>query len=99
MRIAHPAGSAGARHGIFIRITSMVNEKSERSMRSTWKSTIREEVSINVISSKAVSCRIIADCDMCGLCTVFRGKDAEQVYDDYIMGKRPFMDVSEDYKR
>ena len=41
----------------------------------------------------------IADCDMCGLCIVFRGKDAEQAYDDYIMGKRPFLDVSEDYKR
>ena len=41
----------------------------------------------------------IADCDMCGLCTVFRGKDAEQAYDDYIMGKRSFMEVSEDYKR
>ena len=41
----------------------------------------------------------LADCDMCGLCIVFRGKDAEQAYDDYIMGKRSFMDVSEYYKR
>ena len=41
----------------------------------------------------------IADCDMCGLCAVFRGKDAEKAYDDYIMGKRTFHDVSEDYKR
>ena len=41
----------------------------------------------------------IADCDMCGLCTVFHGKDAEQAYDDYIMGRRSFLDVSEDYKR
>ena len=41
----------------------------------------------------------IADCDMCGLCTVFHGKDAEQAYNDYVMGKRSFMDVSEDYKR
>ena len=24
----------------------------------------------------------IADCDMCGLCKVFRGKNAEQAYDD-----------------
>ena len=37
----------------------------------------------------------IADCDMCGLCTVFRGKDAEQAYDE----RRSFWDVSEDYKR
>jgi len=41
----------------------------------------------------------IADCDMCGLCTVFRGKDAECAYNDYIMGSRSFLDVSEEYKR
>ena len=41
----------------------------------------------------------IADCDMCGLCTAFLGKDAEQAYDYYIMGRRSFLDVSEDYKR
>ena len=40
----------------------------------------------------------IADCDMCGLCTVFHGNDAEQAYDDYIAGKRSFMEVSEDFK-
>ena len=40
----------------------------------------------------------IADCDMCGLCTVFHGRDAEHAYDDYITGKRPFMDVSSDYQ-
>lgn len=42
--------------------------------------------------------KCIADCDMCGLCTVFRGKDPELAYEDYINGKRDFMDVSEDYK-
>ena len=41
----------------------------------------------------------IADCDMCGLCAVFHGKDAEQAYDEYIMGKRSFLEVSEEYKR
>ena len=41
----------------------------------------------------------IADCDMCGLCTVFHGKDAQQAYDDYIMGKRSFMEVSGDFRR
>ena len=40
----------------------------------------------------------IADCDMCGICTVFHGKDAENAYDDYITGKRSFMDVTSDYK-
>ena len=40
----------------------------------------------------------IADCDMCGLCTVFRGKDPEVAYSDYIQGKRSFEDVSEEMK-
>ena len=41
----------------------------------------------------------ISDCDMCGLCKVFRGKDPENAYDDYIKGKRSFVDVSADYKQ
>ena len=40
----------------------------------------------------------IADCDMCGLCKVFRGKDAETAYADYISGNRSFTEVSADYK-
>ena len=40
----------------------------------------------------------IAECDMCGLCKVFHGKDAETAYADYIMGARSFTDVSADYK-
>ncbi len=41
----------------------------------------------------------IADCDMCGLCKVFHGKDPEIAYGDYIKGIRSFADVSVDYKR
>lgn len=41
----------------------------------------------------------ISDCDMCGLCKVFRGTDAEHAYSDYIDGKRSYMDVSADFKR
>ena len=40
----------------------------------------------------------IADCDMCGLCKVFHGKDAETAYADYINGNRSFAEVSADYK-
>ena len=40
----------------------------------------------------------ISDCDMCGLCKVFRGKDPEVAYNDYIVGRRSFEEVSEDYK-
>lgn len=40
----------------------------------------------------------IADCDACGLCSVFRGKDAEVAYEDYIRGVREYMDVSADFR-
>ena len=40
----------------------------------------------------------IADCDMCGLCTVFKGKDPEIAYEDYIRGKRSYIEVSGDYR-
>ena len=40
----------------------------------------------------------IADCDMCGLCTVFHGKDAESAYSAYIRGEQSFEDVSKEFK-
>lgn len=40
----------------------------------------------------------ISDCDMCGICAVFHGKDPETAYDDYIRGIRSFIDVSGDYR-
>ena len=40
----------------------------------------------------------ISDCDMCGLCKVFHGQDAEVAFRDYIEGKRDFMEVFSDYK-
>ena len=40
----------------------------------------------------------IADCDMCGLCKVFRGVDAEHAYNEYIIGKRSYHDVAADYR-
>ena len=40
----------------------------------------------------------IADCEMCGLCTVFRGKDPELAYTDYISGKRSYLEVSQEYR-
>ena len=40
----------------------------------------------------------ISDCDMCGLCTVFRGKDPELAYRDYIEGNRSFDEVSAYYR-
>ncbi len=41
----------------------------------------------------------ISNCEMCGLCKVFKGKDAQTAYADYINGKRTFPEVSADYRR
>ncbi len=41
----------------------------------------------------------ISNCEMCGLCKVFKGKDAERAYADYINGLRSFSEVSKDYTR
>ena len=41
----------------------------------------------------------IHNCEMCGLCKVFHGQDAETAYGDYIQGKRTFAEVSADYRR
>ena len=40
----------------------------------------------------------ISDCDMCGLCAVFHGKNPEIAYADYIAGKRDYKEVSADYR-
>ena len=40
----------------------------------------------------------ISDCDMCGLCKVFHGKDPETAYADYINGDRSFQSVSGEYR-
>lgn len=41
----------------------------------------------------------ISNCEMCGLCKVFKGKDAETAFAGYINGDRSFLDVSAEYKR
>ena len=57
------------------------------------RSTVEERR--NYINEKF---RCIADCDMCGICTVFHGKGAELAYEAYIRGERSFEDVSADYR-
>ena len=41
----------------------------------------------------------IADCDACGLCKVFHGKDPENAYREYIDGTRSFEDISLEYRK
>jgi hypothetical protein len=42
------------------------------------------------------TCR--GDCDNCGLCAIFKGKEPEIAYADYIEGIRSFREISEQYR-
>ena len=42
--------------------------------------------------------RCRADCDNCGLCQIYYGRDLEVVYADYIDGKRTFLEISQEYR-
>lgn len=33
------------------------------------------------------------NCDICGFCAAFHGKSAETVYEDYILGKKNFLEA------
>jgi hypothetical protein len=41
----------------------------------------------------------IADCDQCGFCAAYHGRDPETAYADYIAGKAEFLEVSLRYRR
>lgn len=47
--------------------------------------------------NKTFWCR--SDCDSCGICQVFRGKEPLLVFADYIEGKRTFREISQEYRR
>lgn len=38
------------------------------------------------------------DCDSCGICQVFHGKEPVIAYEDYIEGRNSFQEVSERYQ-
>ena len=39
-----------------------------------------------------------ADCDACGICAMFRGKDVETALEDYIEGRAEYGDVLKRYR-
>lgn len=45
---------------------------------------------------KTFWCR--SDCDSCGICQVFGGKEPLIVYEDYIKGRRTFLEISVQYR-
>lgn len=38
--------------------------------------------------------RCMCNCELCGKCNMLRGRDAEIVYEDYIEGRRTYMDIT-----
>lgn len=40
----------------------------------------------------------ISDCDACGICAVFHGRDPLLVFRDYIDGKRGYMEILQEYR-
>ena len=38
--------------------------------------------------------RCLHNCEICGKCSILRGREAEFVYADYIEGKRPYMEIT-----
>ena len=40
-----------------------------------------------------------ADCDSCGVCALFKGKAPEDVFHDYIEGKREFDEIMKEWRK
>ena len=38
--------------------------------------------------------KCLHDCETCGKCRILKGRDAEELYTDYIEGKRSYMDIT-----
>jgi len=42
--------------------------------------------------------KCIGNCPLCGNCTFLRGKEAEDLYKDYIEGVREFMEITKEHR-
>lgn len=49
------------------------------------------------MDTRALPC--LADCEACGLCKIYHGRDVEDVYADYIAGTRSFEEIREEFQR
>ncbi len=38
--------------------------------------------------------KCLNDCETCGKCRILKGKNAEKLYNDYIDGKREYIDIT-----
>lgn len=57
-------------------------------------SSTREE-RLEFVKSKF---QCLGDCRLCGNCVFLRGKEAEDVYSDYINGKREYMEITKQWR-
>lgn len=39
------------------------------------------------------------DCDNCGVCQMFKGNSPRDVYQDYIEGKREFLEIAKEWNQ
>lgn len=47
--------------------------------------------------NKTFYCR--HNCEMCGICAIYKGKDPLVVYKDYIEGRTDFYEIARQYQR
>ena len=38
--------------------------------------------------------KCLHNCELCGKCSILRGRNAELLYADYIEGRRPYMEIT-----
>lgn len=38
--------------------------------------------------------RCCHNCELCGKCSILKGRDAEIIYEDYIEGRTPYMEIT-----
>lgn len=42
--------------------------------------------------------RCLGNCPICGKCSFLRGREAEDLYADYIEGRRTFLDITAEHR-
>lgn len=43
--------------------------------------------------------RCLHNCEICGKCSFLKGREAEDIYKDYIEGKRTFMEITFEHRQ
>ena len=43
--------------------------------------------------------KCLHNCELCGKCSILKGRNAELLYADYVNGKRSYMDITFDIRK